>query len=73
MRFKCHQILSLTRIKKLGPQGERGLLALTGTLKTTPREMNVGYVMAMPKFIRTLKAAKGTTGIRVAARGVLFK
>lgn len=60
MRFKCHQILSLTRIKKVWPtRRERGLLALTGTLKTTPREMNVGYVTAMPKFIRTLKAAEG--------------
>lgn len=58
MRFKCHPILSEPRIKKLGPQGERGLLALTGTLKTTPREMNVGYVIAMPKFIRTLKAVE---------------
>lgn len=35
-------------------------LALTGTLRTIPREINVGYVIAMPKFTRTLKAGRGS-------------
>ena len=34
----------------------RDLLAFTGTLRTMPSEINVGYVIAMPKFTRTLKA-----------------
>lgn len=54
IEFAPHQKVRPTRRER-----ERGLLALTGTLKTTPREMNVGYVMAMPKFIRTLKAVEG--------------
>lgn len=32
------------------------LHALTGTLRTIPREINVGYVIAIPKFTRMLKA-----------------
>lgn len=47
----------VTESKKLGLGGKpRNLLAFTGTLKTMPREINVGYVIAMPKFTRTLKA-----------------
>lgn len=45
--------------KKLDVRGNpRDLLAFTGTLKTMPREINVGYVIAMPKFTRTLKAVR---------------
>lgn len=68
-------MFSETRIKKLGPQGERekGLLALTGTLRTTPREMNVGYVMAMPKFIRTLKAVEGQIRVEKKTLDVLIE
>lgn len=36
----------------------RHLLAFTGTLRTMPREINVGYVIAMPKFTRMLKAVE---------------
>lgn len=47
----------VTRSKKLCLGGEpRNLLAFTGTLRTMPREINVGYVIAMPKFTRILKA-----------------
>lgn len=37
---------------------ERNSLALTGTLRTIPREINVGYVIAIPKFTRMLKAGR---------------
>lgn len=54
-------------MKKLGLGGKpRDLLAFTGTLRTMPMEMNVGYVIAMPKFTRTLKAV-GRSTIRSAA------
>lgn len=51
--------------EKLGLGGKPGdLLAFTGTLRTMPREINVGYVIAMPKFTRTLKAVGGSTSRR---------
>lgn len=57
----------VTRSKKLGLGDEpRNLLAFTGTLRTMPREINVGYVIAMPKFTRILKAV-GRNKIRAAA------
>lgn len=37
---------------------DKNLQALTGTLRTMPREINVGYVIAMPKFNRMLKAVE---------------
>lgn len=37
------------------------LHALTGTLRTIPREINVGYVTAIPKFTRMLKAGERNT------------
>ena len=49
-------------IKKLSPGEEpRDLLAFTGTLRTMPRDINVGYVIATPKFNRTLKAVGRST------------
>lgn len=39
-------------------QQERHSLAFTGTLRTIPREINVGYVIAMPKFTSMLKAGR---------------
>lgn len=44
----------------------KDLLAFTGTLRTMPREINVGYVIAMPKFTRMLKAVRRRR-IRAAA------
>lgn len=41
-------------------QQETHSLALTGTLRTIPREINVGYVIAIPKFTSMLKARRGS-------------
>lgn len=41
-------------------QQERHSLALAGTLRTIPREINVGYVIAMPKFTSMLKARRAS-------------
>lgn len=58
---------TVTGSKNIGQRGKpRNLRAFTGTLRTMPSEINVGYVIAMPKFTRTLKAARGSR-IRAAA------
>lgn len=56
----------VTRSNKLDfSEKPKDLPAFTGTLRTIPREINVGYVIAMPKFTRMLKAV-GNSKIRVA-------
>lgn len=65
--FNAIKYFMVTRSKTLGLGGKpRDLLAFTGTLKTMPREIKVGYVIAMPKFTRMLKAV-GRSKIRAAA------
>lgn len=40
-------------------RSQKSLPALTGTLSTIPREIKVGYVIAIPKFSRILNAEEG--------------
>lgn len=43
----------------LGCKSQKFLPAFTGTLSTIPREIKVGYVIAIPKFSRILNAEEG--------------